>query len=281
MINLNFLSDRLKEVESNKYFTEEVALLSNNKVLAYYEHVIKNVEIDKNNKNNSYVMWCVGKVDKIDTSSPAKITAARTALPDIDSDFEVDRREDIISYIKEKYGKERVAQMATYGKIMGRGALKEVLRGHSACSFEEMNEITKFIPDEASITDDLQEMMEEDGEASILKWALENNKKDLAKWCEIKEDGTLDGPFSQFFNQAIRLEGTIKSQGKHASGIIICSENLADICPMIYDKNTNEQIVGCKMNNAEEIGLIKNDILGLACLDKLHSATEKIKAGFI
>ena len=67
--------------------------------------------------------------------------------------------------------------MITYNTLKGRGALKEVLRVYSNISFEEMNQITKHIPDEAKIADELQEMKDEEGESSIIKWALEKQPK--------------------------------------------------------------------------------------------------------
>jgi DNA polymerase-3 subunit alpha len=81
-------------------------------------------------------------------------TADRVSLPDVDMDFQITKRADIIDYIRNRFGKEKVAQMLTFTRMQGRSALKDVLRAWSACSYTEMNQITKFIPDEAEISAD-------------------------------------------------------------------------------------------------------------------------------
>ncbi len=203
----------------------------------------------------------------------------RVALPDIDSDFCVEAREKVIDYIREKYGHDRVSSMATFSRMQGRGAIKDVLRVNGGCSFEEMNRITEWIPDEAAIADELQEMREETGEASIIRWALENNSEQLKEWAVLKEDGTIEGPLEIAFAQAIRLEGTKRNMGKHASGIIICSEPLADIVPMAWDRSAEQPYVGVDMRDAEDMGLVKVDILGLRTLSCLQGAQNIVRTG--
>lgn len=195
-------------------------------------------------------------------------TKDKVSLADIDVDFEMLNRHKTVNYLKETYGGEKVAHMATYGREMGRGALKDVLRTHSACSFDEMNRMTEFIPDEAAISDELQEMREEGEEASIILWALQNNASQLSEWCKLTDSGKLDGPFSYYFAQAIRLEGTKKSQSKHASGVIVSNEDLLDFCPMAYDKN-GELVCSPPMNDIEAIGGVKMDVLATKILDKM------------
>jgi DNA polymerase-3 subunit alpha len=208
-------------------------------------------------------------------------TKDRVALPDIDCDMPTAKRGDMIEYIKNKYGHDRVAQICTFNKMMGRGALKDVLRAHDACSFEEMNRITEFIPDESKISDDLQVMEEEQGESSIIKWALENNSKDLSDWCVLKDDGTLEGKMSKFFAQAIRLEGTKRNQSRHAGGIIIANESLPENCPMIYDKKSDQMITGYDMHGMESIGYVKFDCLGVRVLDKTMGVINLLEKGSI
>jgi DNA polymerase-3 subunit alpha len=203
----------------------------------------------------------------------------RVALPDIDSDFPIAIREKVIEYIRQKYGYDKVCQMATFSRMQGRGALKDVLRAWEECSYEEMNKITEFIPDEHEIADELQEMMEETGEASIIQWALENNPESLKQWAFFKDDGELDGPMGPRFAQAIRLEGTKRNMSKHASGVIISSEPLADIVPMVWDKSSEQLMVGVDMRDAEELGLVKFDILGLRTLDCIMGAESVIRTG--
>jgi len=186
------------------------------------------------------------------------------SLPDIDMDVPADKRDDIIEYIKNKYGHDKVSQMITFGRLQGRAALKEVLRISDAVSFAEMNEITKNIPNEAEISDQL-ELMEQ---KSIIRWALENQPESLEAWCKINDDGELVGPLSEIFEQAIKIEGTNKSQGKHAAGVIISKEKLKDVCPMIKDKN-GQMIAGFEMNDLESQGHVKFDVLGIDLLGKV------------
>ena len=206
-------------------------------------------------------------------------TAERISMPDIDVDVPINKREDIIGYIKNKYGNDKVSQMITFNTMKGRGALKEVLRVYDNISFEEMNRITKHIPDEAKIADELQEMKEETGEASIIRWALENQSDKLKEWCYLTEDNTLAGPLAKRFEQAIRLEGTKSNQSKHAAGVVISSENLSLVCPMIYDSKNQQSIAGMEMQDLESIGVIKFDILGIAMLDKIMTISDILKTG--
>ncbi len=206
-------------------------------------------------------------------------TADHISMPDIDVDVPIDKRENIIEYIKNKYGHNKVSQMITFNTIKGRGALKDVLRVYGNISFEEMNNITKNIPDEAKIADQLQEMKEETGEASIIRWALENNPDKLKEWCYIDENNTLQGPLSKRFEQAIRLEGTKSNQSKHAAGIAISSDPLNESCPMVYDSKNEQLIAGMEMQDLEAIGIIKFDILGVAMLDKVMSIQELLNKG--
>jgi DNA polymerase-3 subunit alpha len=206
-------------------------------------------------------------------------TADRVSLPDIDCDFPVTKRGKIIEYIRDKYGKSRVAQMCTFARMQGRGALTDVLRAHEWGSFEQRKEITAHIPDESAIADELQEMREDTGEASILKWTLENEGDALKEHCVLKEDGTLEGPMSRYFAQAIRLEGTKRSQGKHAAGIVISPVDLADECPMLYDKNSDLPVIAIEMADAEAMGWTKMDILGVAAYDKIGGWSNTMRTG--
>jgi DNA polymerase-3 subunit alpha len=204
-------------------------------------------------------------------------TKTHISMPDIDVDVPIEHREDIINYIKKKYGYDKVSQMITFNTLKGRGALKEVLRIYGNVSFEEMNRITKHIPDEAKIADELQEMKDEDGEASIIRWALENNAAKLKEWCYIGDDNELYGPLAKRFEQAIRLEGSKYNQSKHAAGIAISNKCLENICPMIWDTKTEQNIAGFEMADLESIGVIKFDILGIALLDKIMCIRDILK----
>ena len=85
-----------------------------------------------------------------------------------------------------------------------------------------MNEMTKSIPNEADISDQLAAMDDED--RSIIKWALINNDIELRDYCFINDAGELQGDYAEYFQQAIDMEGTFKTQGKHAAGVVISKE---------------------------------------------------------
>ena len=190
--------------------------------------------------------------------------------PDIDIDFPAEHRDKVIDYLRTKYGEDRVAQMVTFGRLQGRGALKEVLRVYKACDHETMNEITKNLPQEAEISDKLEESKED----SIIKWVLENEPKDLAEYCQIDNDGKIVGDYAAFFDQAIRIEGTLRSSGKHASGVVVAAEPLAEICPMINDKGSSNKITGYDMDGMKGVGAVKMDVLSTSVLDKIMTAKQ-------
>ena len=201
-------------------------------------------------------------------------TEDHISLPDIDMDVPGGKRDDIILYLKEKYGFGNVSQMITFGRLQGRSALKEVLRVNAACGFSEMNEITKAIPDEAAISDQLAEMDEED--RSIIKWSLLNHADELRDYCFVNDSGQLEGDYSDFFQQAIDIEGTFKTQGKHAAGVVISADELCKVCPMVNPKSGTEKIAGLEMADLEALGHVKFDVLGINLLDKLMMIKELV-----
>jgi DNA polymerase-3 subunit alpha len=203
----------------------------------------------------------------------------RVSLPDIDCDFPISHRDAVVQHMREKYGEGQVAQMVTFSRLQGRAAIKDVLKAHEKGTFEEVNRITENIPEEAAITEELQEMREETGEASILQWALENNAKGLSQWCHIGDSGKLEGPLANEFSQAIRLEGVKRNQGKHAAGVIIAPRPLVECCPMVYDKTTDRSICGVEMSDLESMGFVKFDILGVAALDKIQGVVSLLRGG--
>lgn len=201
------------------------------------------------------------------------------SLPDIDGDFETDKRHLTVQYLKDKYGTDKVAHVATFGRMQGRNALKETLRAFTACSFEEMNRICEYIPDESKIADDLQEMRDEGEDPSIIQWALENKAKELAEWVTLKDDGSLDGPLWKYFELAKKLEGVKLNMGQHAAAVVISDEPLAEICPMVRSAGGSELIAGMEFTDLESIGVVKYDILGVNCLDKLSLARRFLAIG--
>lgn len=199
-------------------------------------------------------------------------TEDHVSLPDIDVDFPPDYRDEVIQYLKDKYGESRVCQMLTFGKLAGRSILKEVLRVNESCGFEQMNQITDKIPNEAAISDLLEEM----DNPSVIRWALENDKNALIDYCWLDDNGNLQGEYAKVFEQAMRMEGVFKTQGKHAAGVVIASDDLQEICPMVKSSRSSEQIAGMEMGDLEAIGCVKFDILGVNLLKKISETIHEV-----
>jgi DNA polymerase III alpha subunit len=124
-------------------------------------------------------------------------------------------------------------------------------------------------------------MMQETGESSIIRWSLENKPEKFRDWCYIDDDGSLQGRLAKRFEQAIRLEGTKRTQSKHAAGVIISPQPMSEICPMILDSTTKKLVAGLEMQDMEDIGMIKFDVLGVAMLDKIMGVQSILKEGEI
>lgn len=208
-------------------------------------------------------------------------TADNISYPDVDMDVPAAKRDQVIGYIKDLYGEANVCQMITYQTMKGRAALKDVFAAHGDMTFDEINRITKLIPEPSKVAGELQHIKEETGEASLIRFALEEKAADFAEWCRIDDKGVLQGPLAARFEQAMRLEGTKIIQSKHAAGVIISSEPLTECCPMVYDTKKKIQIAGMEMNDLEALGMIKFDILGLTMLDKVMGIREILLEGDI
>jgi len=203
-------------------------------------------------------------------------TKDKVSIPDIDLDFPTQRRDDILDYIRNKYHPSNVGGIVSFSRMMGRGGLRDVFRVHDVLSYDEINKITDNIPDEAKIADDLQEMEEEEGQSSIVMWSLIHRADKLKDYCILK-DGQLEGPMAAHFAQAIRLQGTPKATSKHPSGIIVSNTSLLDNFPLSRDKSSADLLVALELEDAEAVGLVKLDILGISALDKIQSCLDLIK----
>lgn len=201
-------------------------------------------------------------------------TGDHIEYPDIDIDFPINHRKTVIDYIKERYGSDRVAQVITFGSLSGRGALKEVLRAHEAMDSKSIDEITSKLPQDAEIND----KMADSGYTSIIEWTLDNDPDLISDWCR-KKDGNYIGELAHFFKQAARIEGTYKSTGKHAAGIVIGHTTLSDVYPMCKEKKGNDWIMALEMGDLAKAGGVKFDILGVAALDKLMLVNRLLREG--
>jgi len=245
------------------------------------------------NPSNSHLAYGLGMTlvgrEELDANRRVKTHDGHISLPDIDTDIGVVFRSEVIAYLKERWGEEYVAQMITFGRLQGKAALKEVFRAHpdtvkhlmrvkavkegkdandiNMTPHDLCNDITQYIPDEASIADELQQARAEQGDDyGILQWAVHNVEQVQVayEW------------YKPLFDQAMRIEGTKKSQSRHAAGIVIAGRPIAELVPLSYDAKNKDRVVGLEMHNAEDMGAVKFDFLGVVALDKLWKAQDLI-----
>jgi len=178
----------------------------------------------------------------------------RVTMPDIDIDFCIERRENVIDYCRDKYGHDKVCQIITFGTMMAKGVIKDVART-LGFSFEDSNMITSLIPDQLKIT--LKEALETEPR---LKELVDNNPK--AK---------------KLFDLSFRLEGLTRHASKHAAGIVISPEPVDEVLPVYVPSKTNELVTQYAMTELESLGFLKIDFLGLKNLTLIDRALKLIE----
>lgn len=179
----------------------------------------------------------------------------RVSWPDIDIDFCIERREEVIQYICQKYGHENVCHIITFGTMMAKGAIKDVARA-LGFSFEDSNAITSLIPDQLKIT--LTEALDQEPR---LKELIAQNPK--AK---------------KMFDIAFKLEGLTRHASKHAAGIVISPEPVAQVLPLYVPPKTTELVAQYGMSELEYIGFLKIDLLGLKNLTLIDHVVKMINS---
>ncbi len=184
------------------------------------------------------------------------LNPGRKSMPDIDVDFCFERRDEVIRYIKEKYGADKVAQIITFGTLKGKQAIKDVGRVLEF-SYGETDRIAKLYP------------APKQGKDFPLEAALEMEPR----LRELREKGDKE---KKLFDYAFKLEGLLRHASKHAAGIVISPTPLVDHLPLFVDKEGNvlTQYAGPEVDS---IGLIKFDFLGLKTLTLLNNTVERIR----
>ena len=182
----------------------------------------------------------------------------RVSMPDFDIDFCQDRRGEVISYVTEKYGKENVAQIITYGALSAKSAIKDVARVMGV-PFAEVNELTRNIPN-----------LIEGHPATIAK-ALEVEPK----LTQIQEQKPV---FKAIIEYARALEGLTRSTGMHAAGVVIGEKPLWEYVPLCRGQN-GELVTQFAKDEVELAGLVKFDFLGLTTLTVISNAVKLINRG--
>ena len=176
----------------------------------------------------------------------------RISLPDIDIDFCMRRRGEVIEYVTQKYGRENVAQIITFGTMAAKAAIKDVGRAMDI-SYGEVDRLAKLVPNELKIT--LEAALQQSAQ---LRAALES-----------------DEHMSELMTVARRLEGLARHASTHAAGVVISPRPLMEIVPL-YKTNRDEITTQYDMNALERIGLLKMDFLGLTTLTVLHDAVRMV-----
>ena len=196
----------------------------------------------------------------------------RVSMPDIDIDFDDEGRSKVIDYVIEKYGKNQVAQIITYGAMKAKTSIRDVGRVMNI-SIAEVNEVAKSLPVNDKAT--LKAMLHKDGIPKRIEDALID--EDLVKARQFRELGLKNNYIGQMIRQASKLEGSIRNTGVHACGVIITPDDITKYVPVSLAKDSDMLISQFDNSVAEDSGLLKMDFLGLKTLTIIKDALANVK----
>jgi DNA polymerase III subunit alpha len=177
----------------------------------------------------------------------------RISMPDFDIDFANEGRDDVINYVTEKYGEDRVGQIITFGTLGAKAVIKDVART-LGISIDEAEKIAKLIPFSPGIT---------------LKQAFEEEPR--------LQEMEADPRYTELFALARKLEGLNRHSSLHAAGVVIGKSALHNLVPIFKDTKTGAIATQYDMNHLETCGLVKMDFLGLKTLDVIRHTEEIIR----
>ncbi len=221
----------------------------------------------------SAVAYCLGitQIDpiKYDLLFERFLNPDRISLPDIDIDFDDDGRGRVLNWVTQKYGKEKVAHIITYGTMATKMALKDVARVQKL-PLSQANQLCKWVPDR------IQDPNDKEKQLKI------NLKNAIMAVPELKAAEESDDPIMRdTIKYAKMLEGNVRGTGVHACGTIICRDDITDWVPVSTadDKETGEKMLVTQYEGSviEDTGLIKMDFLGLKTLSIIKDAVETVK----
>ena len=230
----------------------------------------------------SAVAYCIG-ITNID---PIKykllferfLNPDRKSMPDIDTDFDDVGRQKVIDYVVQKYGKNQVAQIVTYGTMAAKSSIKDVARTLDL-PLNESNALAKLVPERPGIS--LRRLLKADikGEGGLEQ--KEGLGAEEMEWVtrlrEIYNQPNLHG---EILHLAEKLEGSVRNTGIHAAGIIIAPSDLTDLLPVFMAKDVDSLITQYEGNVIENAGVIKMDFLGLKTLTIIKDALALIKRNY-
>lgn len=227
----------------------------------------------------SAVAYCIGitNIDPIKYNLLFErfLNPDRKSMPDIDTDFDDEGRQKVIDYVVEKYGKNQVAQIVTYGTMAAKMSIKDVARVLDL-PLDQANGLAKLVPEKPGI--ELGRVINAplDGEKSLREKEglggddIENVKK-------LRQVASGNDMQANVIKEALRLEGSVRGTGIHAAGIIIAPTDLTDIIPIATSKDSDLYITQFDGKVIEDAGVIKMDFLGLKTLTILRDALRMIK----
>ena len=231
----------------------------------------------------SVVAYCIGitNIDPIKYNLLFErfLNPDRKSMPDIDTDFDDEGRQKVIDYVVEKYGKNQVAQIITYGTMAAKMSIKDVARVMDL-PLAESNALAKLVPEKPGI--ELKRVLHapmktKEGEKSLEeKEGLTND--DLESVKKLRDFyKQKDTPAGKVLREAERLEGSVRNTGIHAAGIIIAPKDLMELIPVAISKDSPLWVTQIEGTDIENAGVIKMDFLGLKTLSIIKNALVLIK----
>ncbi len=206
----------------------------------------------------SLVSYCIGVTDidpvKYNLLFERFLNPERISMPDIDVDFCKDRRGEVITYVAEKYGKDHVAQIITFGTMAAKAAIRDVGRALDI-PYGEVDKIAKLVPNTLNIS--IEEALKAEPQIKAL---YESNPK-----------------IRELLDIAIRLEGLSRHASTHAAGVVISPDPLTDYTPLYKNPSDGTIMTQFDMGAVEKIGLLKFDFLGLKTLTVINKTLRYIK----
>ena len=231
----------------------------------------------------SVVAYCIGitNIDPIKYNLLFErfLNPDRKSMPDIDTDFDDEGRQKVIDYVVNKYGKNQVAQIITYGTMAAKSSIKDVARVMDL-PLPESNALAKLVSDKPGT--ELEKILHapltaKEGEKSLEEKGYTPEDIENAKRLREIYNGNENDLRYKVLHEAERLEGSVRNTGIHAAGIIIAPKDLTDLIPVATAKDSDLWVTQIEGSTIEEAGVIKMDFLGLKTLSILKTALELIK----
>lgn len=227
----------------------------------------------------SVVAYCIGitNIDPIKYNLLFErfLNPDRKSMPDIDTDFDDEGRQKVIDYVVDKYGKNQVAQIVTYGSMAARSSIKDVARVLDL-HLSESNALVKLVPEKPGIELDRLINAPINGENSLIeKEKLKTDELELVK--KLREIANGNDLKAKVLKEAVILEGSVRNTGVHAAGIIIAPDDLTNIIPVATSKDSPLLLTQYDGKVIEDAGVIKMDFLGLKTLSIIKDAIRLIK----